>query len=112
MGSLRDRAVACSVSDHQGANLESCVWRTVSSHSSHSPQEVILAHFSLYVHKEGLKPHSFSLGPVLARVSVSLLVGYLVVAGYITVCNVSVPEKMLRVPIHCRLFLSHSYGAF
>ena len=58
-GSLRDRDVACSASDRQGSNFESCVWRTVSSQSSHHPQEVILAQFSLYVHKGGLKPDSF-----------------------------------------------------
>ena len=59
--SLRDREVACSVSDRQGSNFESCVWRTVSSQSSHHPQEVLLAQFSLYVHKGGLKPDSFHL---------------------------------------------------
>ena len=59
MGSLRDREIACSASDRQGANFESCVWRTVSSQSSHHPQEVLLAQFSLYVHKGGLKPDSF-----------------------------------------------------
>ena len=59
MGSLRDREVACSASDRQDSNFESCVWRTVSSQSSHHPQEVILAQFSLYVHKGGLKPDSF-----------------------------------------------------
>ena len=31
----------------------------MSSHSSHHPQEVLLAQFSLYVHKDGLKPDSF-----------------------------------------------------
>ena len=56
--SLRDREVACSASDRQGSNFESCVWRTV---SSHHPQEVLLAQFSLYVHKGGLKPDSFHL---------------------------------------------------
>ena len=56
VGSLRDREVACSASDRQGSNYESCVWRTV---SSHHPQEVLLAQFSLYVHKGGLKPYSF-----------------------------------------------------
>ena len=56
VGSLRDREVACSASDRQGSNFESCVWRTVSSQSS---QEVLLAQFSLYVHKGGLKPDSF-----------------------------------------------------
>ena len=61
VGSLRDREVACSASDRQGSNFESCVWRTVSSQSSHNPQEVLLAQFSLYVHKGGLKPDSFHL---------------------------------------------------
>ena len=61
VGSLRDREVACSASDRQGSNFESSVWRTVSSQSSHHPQEVLLAQFSLYVHKGGLKPDSFHL---------------------------------------------------
>ena len=56
VGGLRDREVACSASGRQGSNFESCVWRTV---SSHHPQEVLLAQFSLYVHKGGLKPDSF-----------------------------------------------------
>ena len=59
VGSLRDREVACSASDRQGSNFESCVWRTVSSQSSHHPQEVLLAQFSLYVHKCGIKSDSF-----------------------------------------------------
>ena len=59
VGSLRDREVACSASDRQGSNFESCVRRTVSSRSSHHPQEVLLAQFSLYVHKGGPKPNSF-----------------------------------------------------
>ena len=59
VGSLRDREVACSASDRQGSNFESCVWRAVSSQSSHHPQGVLLAQFSLYVHKGGLKPDSF-----------------------------------------------------
>ena len=59
VGSLRDREVACSASDRQGSNFESCVWRTVSSQSSHHPQEVPLVQFSLYLHKSGLKPDSF-----------------------------------------------------
>ena len=58
VGSLCDREVACSAADRQGSNFESCVWRTVSSQSSHHPQEVVLAQFSLYVHKGGLKPDS------------------------------------------------------
>ena len=51
VGSLRDREVACSASDHQGSNFEACV--------SH-PQEVLLAQFSLYVHKGGLKARFIS----------------------------------------------------
>ena len=64
LGSLRDREVASSASDRQGSNFESCVWRTVSSQSSHHPQEVLLAQFSLYVHKGGLKPDSFYFIPM------------------------------------------------
>ena len=56
VGSLCDREVACSASDRQGSNFESCVWRTV---SSHFPQEVLLDQLNLYVHKGGLKPDSF-----------------------------------------------------
>ena len=59
VGSLRDREVACSASDRQGSNFKSCVWRAVSSQTSHHPQEFLLAQFSLYVHKGGLKPDSF-----------------------------------------------------
>ena len=59
VGSLRGREVACSASDLQGLNFESCVWRAVYSHSSHHPQEVFLAQFSLYVQKSDLKPDSF-----------------------------------------------------
>ena len=66
VGSLRDREVACSASDRQGSNFESCVWRTVSSQSFHHPQEVLLAQFSLYVHKGGLKPDSFHFACVVS----------------------------------------------
>ena len=72
VGSLRDREVACSASDRQGSNFESCVWRTVSSQSSHHPQEVLLAQFSLYVHKGGLKPDSFHLQLVVASIIIVL----------------------------------------
>ena len=57
-GSLSDREVACSASNLQGFNFESCVWRAVSSHSSHHPQEVLLVQVSLYVHESSLKPDS------------------------------------------------------
>ena len=63
-GSLCNREVACSASDRQDSNFESCVWRTVSSQSSHHPQEVLLAQSSLYVHKGGLKPDLFHFQPV------------------------------------------------
>ena len=49
--------VACLPSDRQGANFGSFVWREVSYHSSHYPQEVLLVQFSLYVHKCGLNRH-------------------------------------------------------
>ena len=66
VGSLRDREVACSASDRHGSNFESCVWRAVSSHSSHHPQVVLLAQFSLHVLKSGLKPDSFHWSAVSA----------------------------------------------
>ena len=59
VGSLRDREVACSTSDGHASNFETYVLRTVSSQSSHHPQDVLLAQFSLYVHEGGLKPDSF-----------------------------------------------------
>ena len=83
VGSLRDREVACSASDRQGSNFESCVWRTVSSQSSHHPQEVLLAQFSLYVHKGGLKPDSFhfiSFTPLILSFSVKFRVPKYVVS--------------------------------
>ena len=55
----RDREIASSASDRPSSNFESCVWRAVPSRSSHHPQEVLLAQFSLYVRKGGLKPQSF-----------------------------------------------------
>ena len=53
---VKRREVACSASDLQGLNLQSYVWMAV---SSHHPQKALLAQFSLYVHKIGLKPDSF-----------------------------------------------------
>ena len=41
----------------------------MSSQSSHHPQEVLLAQFSLYVHKGGLKPDSFHLSDTVCRIS-------------------------------------------
>ena len=60
-GSICDREVACSAPDSKGSNFEFCVWRAVSSHSSHHPHDVHLAQYtySPNVHKSGLKPHSF-----------------------------------------------------
>ena len=85
VGSLRDREVACLASDRQGSNFESCVWRTVSSQSSHHPQEVLLAQFSLYVHKGDIKPDSFHFicdnrrdenVPVLKMVALPIVLAY------------------------------------
>ena len=45
-------------SPSQGSNNESCVLRAVSFYSSHHPQ-VLLAQFSLYLPKCGLKTHLF-----------------------------------------------------
>ena len=57
--SLIDQEVACSTSDLQGSNFESCVWRAESSLSSHYPEKLLLAQFSLYVHTGGRNPRSF-----------------------------------------------------
>ena len=70
------REVACSASDRQGSNFESCVWRTVSSQSSHHPHEVLMAQFIIYVHKGGLKPDSFHFISVL-NTAISLIFGTL-----------------------------------
>ena len=107
VGSLRDREVACSASDRQGSNFESCVWRTVSSQSSHHPQEVLLAQFSLYVHKGGLKPDSFHFPPFpwfyTATLSSSLPISRKTVYIYFSV------SPFYDIPIHlysCRFQLA------
>ena len=56
VGIPRHREVGCSASDLQGLNFKLCVRRAV---SSDHPQEVLLAQFSLCVHKSGLRPDSF-----------------------------------------------------
>ena len=96
VGSLRDREVACSASDRQGSNFESCVWRTVSSQSSHHPQEVLLAQFSLYVHKGGLKPDSFHLPRALTIESGLLAVSLLILAITYTTRKVDMLASKLK----------------
>ena len=54
-----------------GLEFQTCVWRAV---SSHHPQEVLLAQFSLHVHKGGLKPYAFHLCPDICRTRVCLQV--------------------------------------
>ena len=107
VGSLRDREVACSASDRQGSNFESCVWRTVSSQSSHHPQEVLLAQFSLYVHKGGLKPDSFhfhfELDQRWKKVQCRLLMAWSCYAGGLTF-NIPLPLRNWRK--HCVLFIA------
>ena len=104
VGSLRDREVACSASDLQGSNFESCVWRTVSSQSSHHPQEVLLAQFSLYVHKGGLKPDSFHFQRIRGHQRLNLSICpnniYMVPKGYIQRRHLSIcPNNIYMVPI-------------
>ena len=102
VGSLRDREVACSASDRQGTNFESCVWRRVSSQSSHHPQEVLLAQFSLYVHKGGLKPDSSHLPPFI-------IVIYLRYRG--KHCK-SQDLKHVDLKLHVRHYRRHSLELF
>ena len=59
LGGLKETRNVSSPSTCENPYFESCVWRTVSSQSSHHPREVLLPQFSLYVHKGGLKPDSF-----------------------------------------------------
>ena len=87
VGSLRDREVACSASDSQSSNFESCVWRAVSFHSSHNPQEVLLVRFNPYVHKSGLKPDSF--------ISLFITMGY---------------RNLSKCSVHCLIRHTHCYG--
>ena len=98
VGSLHDREVACSASDLKGSNFESCVWRALSSHSSHHPQEVLLAQFSLYVHKGGLKPDSFNIffhGPWLIGADVR---NYSLAPSIICGTEVRVMQRPIRDP--------------
>ena len=95
VGSLRDREVACSASDRQGSNFESCVWRTVSSQSSHHPQEVLLAQFSLYVHKGGLEPDSFHFFSGI-QVSKKQSASSSLTCKYLILCGTSVTEDRAR----------------
>ena len=85
VGGLRDREVACSASDQQGSNFESCDWRTESSQPSHHPQEVPLAQFSLYVHKGGLMPDSFHFIYSYRYASIRIIVGLVNIFGLLKI---------------------------
>ena len=50
----------------------------MSSQSSHHPQEVLLAQFSLYVHKGGLKPDSFHF---ITTIEIAFFRGKVIAAG-------------------------------
>ena len=53
-GQFHDRELTCR--RPTGLNFESCVWRAVSPHSYHHPQEVLQAQFSLYEGFYNFKP--------------------------------------------------------
>ena len=72
LGNLLNREITNSASDRQGSNFESCVWRAVSSHSSHHPQDVPLAQFSLYSFIHSFI-HSFIYSFILQPVVYTLL---------------------------------------
>ena len=64
LGGLKENKIVSSPSTCESQycgepRISNPVSRTVSSQSSHHPQEVLLAQFSLYVHKGGLKSDSF-----------------------------------------------------
>ena len=102
VGSLRDREVACSASDRQGSNFESCVWRTVSSQSSHHPQEVLLAQFSLYVHKGGLKPNYFHLYDRSSWSSLKIADLHIQHGRHGIICISKIDVNALHSPMHIR----------
>ena len=97
VGSLRDREVACSASARQGSNFESCVWRTVSSQSSHHPQEVLLAQFSLYMHKGGLKPDSFHFIHSFIHSFIHLFIHSFTILGQELSCQIVMPAIIAPV---------------
>ena len=125
VGSLRDREVACSVSDRQGSNFDSCVWRTVSSQSSHHSQEVLLAQFSLYVHKGGLKPDSFhffcslikdhvltkSASLTFWQIALFYIYIYRCIYIYITRPTISNYRRKKCIPVSCRVFIVKMCGS-
>ena len=105
----RDREVASSASDRQGTNFECCVWRAVSSHSSHHSQKVLLAQFSLYVHKGGLKPHSYHLTCLTPQIWAELIFYIMRCyhAGLVKIhVTVTAPANMNRRP-NVDLLLTH-----
>ena len=75
------------------------VWRAV---SSHHPQEVLRARFSLYVHKGGLKHHFISM-PVYSHVATSYIS---VVQPYIGASAVNTHVYYSAVMNNCYLFVS------
>ena len=88
--SIPDRDFVCSAADRQGENFESYVWRAVPSHSSHHPQEVLLAQFSLCV-ESGLKPHSFNF---ICGCNSFKNVPYILVNCVLHVANTQVDDKL------------------
>ena len=99
VGSLRDREVACLASDRQGSNFESCVWRTLSFQSSHHPQEVLLAKFSLYVHKCGLMHDSFHLSySIIVRPLLRAIIARPLLRAENLFCCVSIQLKLRCLP--------------
>ena len=103
VGSLRDGEVACSASDRQGSNFENCVWRAVSSQSSHHPQEVFLAQFSLYVHKGGLKPDSFHY--LYYMLHVLLLLFYFEIKIFLAVSEKYYSAVVMMLPLYYGILL-------
>ena len=97
---------------HQGSNFESCVWKTV---SSHHPQEVLLAQFSLYVHKGGLKPNSFHFFVCMFHTGLSNILFefmyirpryiYLFYSFFISRC-------VKNLGLHCRIYFSYMKDIF
>ena len=70
------------------ARLESCVWRAVSFHSSDHPREVLLAQFSLCVHKSG-KPKSFHFISRITKWQITFYIHYIKYSPNVVSCSAS-----------------------
>ena len=103
VGSIRDREVSCSTSDLEGLNIESCVWRAVSFHSSHHPQEVFLVQFSLYLHSSTFNSIYYGRNVSHSKLQSSYILFFI----RLTFCSGDFNEMYCKVPGQSQFVLSN-----